>query len=215
VAAVGLVTHPGTHPAGRRVVEPGTPAWWLVDADADRPGEEVLAGPFADRVDADWAALGGGLPTARASYGVLRADGALARQQLPEERAWLSELGDQLDRLAEDWDDRLSDDDAVVTLVVEVAAALVEAGLPVHDCAGSGPAGGVCLTPEPGDRGVLVSWHQHERMSREQVRGAEPGAAVQRTMNEAVADCLRQLGFEVEPYGSAGCALVTAAERWW
>ena len=49
----------------------------------------------------------------------------------------VAELGGQLDRLPEDWDDLLTDDDALTTLVVEVAAALVEAGLPVHDCAGS------------------------------------------------------------------------------
>jgi hypothetical protein len=146
---------------------------------------------------------------------VLRAGGGLVRRQLPEERAWLSELGDQLDRLPEHWDDLLSDDDAIGTLVVEVAAALVEAGLPVHDCMGLGPAGGVCLTLEPGRLGVLVSWHQHDRMSRDQVRGAAAAAAVQRTMNAAIAECLGQLGFAVEPFGSAGCTLVVAAERWW
>jgi hypothetical protein len=73
----------------------------------------------------------------------------------------------------------------------------------------------VCLTPEQGRGGVLVSWHQHDRMSRDQVRGAETDEAVQRTMNAAVADCLRHMGFEVQTIGSAGCCLVTAAERWW
>jgi hypothetical protein len=210
--AVGVAAHP----AGTRVVEPGaTPAWWLVDEDGDRR-ERVVAGPFADRIEADWAALSSGSAAfQRAVYGVQPAGGGLVRRQSPQERAWLGELGDQLDRLPEDWDDQLSDEDAMVTLVVEVAAALVEAGLTLHDCAGQGPAGGVCLTPEPGRGGVLVSWHQHDRMSRDQVRGAATDAAVQRTMNAAIADCLRQMGFELDPFGSSGCSLVTAAQPWW
>jgi hypothetical protein len=145
---------------------------------------------------------------------VLRGDGRLVRRQSPEERAWLSDLGDQLDRLPEEWDGPLADEDELVTLVVEVASALVEAGLPLHDCAGEGPAGGVCLTPEPGGAGVLVSWQQHDRMSRDQVRGVAVHAAVQRTMNAAAADCLRQLGFDVEPYGSTGCSLVAVGQPW-
>jgi hypothetical protein len=205
-AAVGVATHP----AGKRAVRDGdAPAWWLVDEWADRPGDRLVAGPFADRIDADWAALSGGLPeTVRAVYGARRADGGLVRRQLPQERAWLTELGDQLDRLTEEWNGLLSDDDALTTLVVEVTAALVEAGLPLHDCDGHGSAGGVCLTPVPGQGGILVSWHQHDRMSRQQVRGAAMDAAVQRTMNAAVADLLTQLGFRVEPSGTAGCSLV-------
>jgi hypothetical protein len=209
-AAVSLAAHP----AGKRVLGQGTPpAWWLVEDLEDGWGEQVVAGPFPDRIEADWAALSGGLASGRAVHGVLRADGRLVRRQTPEERAWLSDLGDQLDRLPDDWDGPLSDEDELVTLVVELASALVEAGLPLHDCTGQGPAGGVCLTPEPGSAGVLVSWHQHDRMSHEQVRGAEVHAAVQRTMNSTVAECLRQLGFDVEPYGSTGCSLVTVDQR--
>ena len=209
------------HPAGTRVAERElTAAWWLVDEGDDQSGERVVAGPFPDRMEASWAGLTAetGNPQ-RVIYGVPRPDGGLGRRQSPEEQAWLRELGEQLDRLPEDWDGDLSDDDAdddaMVTLVVEVAAALVEAGLNVHDCAGQGTAGGVCLTPEPGRSGVLVSWHQHERMSRDQVRGPATDAAVQHTMNAAVADCLRSMGFELEPFGSTGCSLVVATQRWW
>jgi hypothetical protein len=210
--AVGLATHP----AGRRLDESGAPAWWLVEESADASGEQVVAGPFPDRIEADWAALAGGGPASgRAVHGVLRADGRLVRRQGEQERAWLSELGGQLDRLSEDWDGPLSDDeDELVTLVVELASALVEAGLPLHDCAGHEPAGGVCLTPDPGRPGVLVSWHQHDRMSLDQVRGAAAHAAVQRSMNAAITDCLRQLGFDVEPIGSTGCALVPVEQHW-
>ena len=201
-----------THPAGKRVLQPGdVPAWWLVDEGADQPGERVVAGPFPERIEAEWAALSGGPDgSGRAVYGVRRADGGVVKRQLPQERAWLNDLGDQLDRLPAEWDELMPDDEdeALVTLVVEVAAALVEAGLTLHDCVGGAPAGGVCLTPEPGGRGVLVGWSAHDRISVEQVHGAAVGSAVQRTLNAAVADCLRQFGFDVEPFGSTGCCLV-------
>jgi hypothetical protein len=206
-----------THPAGKRLVEPGSAAaaWWLVDQSGDQPGERIAAGPFPDRIDADWAALSGGLSaTARAVYGVQRADDGLVRRQRPQERAWLSELGEQLDRLPEDWDNLLSDDDALTTLVVEVAAALVEAGLALHDCAGHGPAGGVCLTPGPRYGGVVVSWHQHDRMSAQRSRGAAMDAAVQQAMNAAISDLLGRMGFEVESFGAAGCSLVVGLQGW-
>lgn len=210
----GMAVSVANHPAGKRVVEPrSAPAWWLVDERGDQPGD-ILAGPFADRIEADWAALAGGLAdSARAAYGVQRGeDGALVRRQLPQERAWLSELGHQLDRLGEDWNALLTDEDALTTLVVEVASALVEAGLTLHDCAGDDPAGGVCLTPEAAHRGIVVSWHRHDRMGLEQARGPAMDAAVQRTMNAAIADLLGMSGFGVEPFGSAGCSLVTAVD---
>lgn len=210
-AAVGLAVHP----AGKRVTEPGSvPAWWLVEQLGERPGE-IVGGPFPDGIDADWAALSGGLSAVtRVVYGVRRADGGgLVRRQLPQERAWLSELGDQLDRLGDDWDALLSDEDSLTTLVVEMAAALVEAGLTLHDCAGDGPAGGVCLTPEAGRRGIVVSWYRHAPLSREQSRGTALDAAVQRTMNAALADLLTQLGFPIAPFGATGWSLVPVADQ--
>ncbi len=209
--AVGVATHP----AGKRLGEPGSPpAWWLVDDEADEPGQHAVAGPFADRVEADWALLAHGLAeSTRVVWGSQRTDGTVVRRQLPAERAWLAELGDQLDRLADDWDELVSDDDALTTLVVEVAAALVEAGLPLHDCAGDGAAGGVCLSPGPAHAGVLVSWHQHDRMSVQQVRGAAVESAVQRAMSAALAEVLRTVGFEVEPFGSSDCWMVTPGPR--
>src|SRR4051794_26478250 len=114
-------------PAGPRTADPAPVwGWWLVGGSADEPAAGVLAGPFPDRVEADWAALSGGLPASvLAVYGVRRSGAALVPRQPPEERAWLAELGDQLDRLAEDWDELLTDTDPLTTLVVEVAAALV------------------------------------------------------------------------------------------
>ncbi len=195
--AVGLAVRPAPAPAT------GGPAWWLVGESA-----QVLAGPFADQIDADWAALADGLP-AVSVFGARRVDGSVAVKPSPAERAWLGQLGAELDRLPEDWDALLSDTDPLTTLVVEVAAAVVEAGLPLQDPRRES-AGGVCLVPEPGLRGVLVSWRPHDRMSLHQVRGATADDAVQDLMNATIADVLAQLRFVVEPYGATGCVLVTA-----
>ena len=183
---------------------PAGPGWWLVDASA-----EVLAGPFPDRVDADWAALADGLPGVPV-HGIRGADGGVTTRPSPEERAFFGELGDQLDRLPSDWDALLSDTDPLTTLVVEVAAALVEAGLPLHDASQERAAGGVCLTPDTASGGVLVSWRAHDRMSVHDVRGAAATHTVQQTMNVAVADILWNLGLVVEPFGETGGSLVTA-----
>ena len=181
--------------------------WWLVVDEDERPGR-VVAGPFSDRAEAGWAGGAGAadaLTDARPVYGVRRADGGLERRPSPQDWAWLAHLGDQLDRLPEDWDAGLSDDDPLGTLVVEVTAALAEAGLPVYDTDGAGSAlGGVCVTPEPGLHGLVVSWRQHDRMSVDQAHGAAADSQVQRVMNRALADVLALRGFEVESLGGAG-----------
>jgi len=182
----------------------GGPGWWLIDESG-----QVLAGPFGDRIDADWAALSGGLPAVSA-YGARRGDGTVASRPSPEELAWLAELGDQLDRLPNEWDTLLSDTDPLTTLVVEVAAALVEAGLPLHDAPEGHPAGGVCLMPEPTAQGVVVSWRAHDRMSVLHLRGAAANTTVQQSMNVAIADILANLGFVVESFDATGSSLVTA-----
>ncbi len=178
----------------------GGPGWWLVDDSA-----QVVAGPFADRIDADWATLAEGLP-AVSVFGTRRPDGGVAPRPSPEERAWLGQLSEQLDRLPEDWDALLSDTDPLTTLVVEVAAALFETGLPLDD----GAQGGVCLMPDHALRGVLVSWRGHDRMSLHHLRGAAADATVQHSMNAAVAEVLANLGFVVQAVGATGGSLVTA-----
>jgi S-adenosylmethionine/arginine decarboxylase-like enzyme len=207
------------HPAGKLAGGGGaTAGWWLVCPIDDEPGAaaEIVAGPFPDRLEADWAALSGGLE-AVAVYGARGAGQRLVLRPAPQDRAWLGALSEQLDRLAGDWDELLTDDDELTTLVVEIAAALVEAGMELHDCDGQdaagGGAGGVCLTPEPASNGILVSWRPHDRMSVEQVRGGYLDAAVQEAMNAALAEVLAVLGFAVEPFGATGCHLVTADER--
>jgi hypothetical protein len=216
-SAVGLAPAPAAAPApANGTGDAPAVGWWLTGH-----AGQVLAGPFADRVEADWVAFADGVDDgdweASVVYGVRRADGSFARRSSPQELAWLTELGAQLDRLGEDWDPLLSDSDALTTLVVEVTAALVESGLPLHDAAaGDGPAaptGGVCLTPDPTATGILVSWRQHDRMSVQQVRGPEADAAVQATMNAAVACVLAELDFEVEQFGDTGVCIVTAGAR--
>ncbi|RBY84629.1 hypothetical protein [Blastococcus sp. TF02A-30] len=196
--AVGLATRFAPAPVT------GGPAWWLVAETA-----LVVAGPFEDQVDAEWAALGGGIDAVTV-YGARRADGTVAPRPSPQERSWLAELGEQLDRLPEDWDALLSDTDPLTTLVVEIAAALVEAGLPLHDTAEGRASGGVCLVPEPVAEGVVVGWRAHDRIAVQQVRGPAAGDAVAQLMNAAVADLLVTMGFVVEPFGESGSCLVTA-----
>jgi hypothetical protein len=187
-------------------------AWWLVDGDS-----RVLAGPFGSRVDAALAEFSSprdGLDALVPAHGVRREDGTLAPRFSPDDRAWLAHLSEQLDRLADDWDTLIDDADPLTGLVCEVAAAVAEAGLPLHDCAGrtsSPQLGGVCLTPAPGEHGVVVSWTQHDRMALGRVRGHAADLAAQAVMNHAVAGVLMAFGFVVEPFGEASGHVVRAA----
>ena len=80
-AEQGMPVGVATHPAGRRLGQPeSAPAWWLVDEAGDDPVDAVLAGPFADRIDADWAALSAAL--ARVGAGGARS-AARRRQRRP------------------------------------------------------------------------------------------------------------------------------------
>jgi hypothetical protein len=186
--------------------------WWLVVEQDGR--DRVVAGPFPDRTEARWAAAGSEVTAPESAvpvYGVRRADGTLSRRPSPEDWAWLAHLGDQLDRLPANRDAALSEDDPLTTLVVEVAGALSEAGLPLHDATGAGKEiGGVCLIPEAALSGIVVSWRQHDRMSVDQVHGVTADAMVQQVMNSALADVLRLRGFRVDAFGGASGHVVRA-----
>lgn len=188
-------------------------SWWLV-VDEEEGSGRIVAGPFPDRVEADWAAAANGtwsLDCVRPVYGVRRADGELSRRPSPRDRAWLEDLEDQLDRLPNGWDVALSDDHPLLTLVVEVAGALFEAGLPLHDSTGTGcEVGGVCLSPELALAGIVVTWRQHDRISVDQVHGAAAHAMVQQVMSRALADVLLMRGFAVDAFGSASGHIVRA-----
>lgn len=183
--------------------------WWLI-VDEDGPGR-IVAGPFADRADAGWAAGEHGNDV-RPVYGVRRPDGRFGRRPSPQDWAWLAHLGEQLDRLPEDWDAGLSDDDPLGTLVVEVTAALAEAGLPLYDAEGAGrDAGGVCVSPERGLGGIVVSWRQHDRMSVEQVHGAATDAVLQQVLNRSVGEVLGLRGFDVADLAGGSGSVVRRA----
>jgi hypothetical protein len=189
----------------------GRQGWWLVADEDDGPGR-IVAGPFPDRVETGLAAGAsghGGPDGVRPVYGIRRADGALNLRPSPQDRAWLAHLDEQLERLPDGWDAELSDDDPIATLVVEVTAALSEAGLPLHDSTGAGSgAGGVCLTPEPALGGIVVTWRQHDRMSVDQVRGVEADAMIQQVMNRALTDVLEVYGFVVDGFGGSSALVV-------
>jgi hypothetical protein len=192
--------------SGEVVLGPATRAgWWLVAEEGDGAGR-IVAGPFADRAEAGWAA--GPEEGLRPVHGTRREDGTLARRPSPQEWAWLAHLGEQLDRLPGDWDAAVSDEDPLTTFVVEVTAALCEAGLPLHDATGEdGAAGGVCVTPQPALGGVVVAWRQHDRMSVDQLHGAAVAAAVQQAMNRALAEVLAARGLHGDALAGGGLVL--------
>jgi hypothetical protein len=188
--------------------------WWL--AVEDEAGvRRAVDGPFPDRTDATWAAAArehASPDAVRPVYGLRRADGVLYSRPSPQEWAWLAHLGDQLDRLPDDWHADLSDDDPLATLVVEVAAALAEAGLPLHDSTGPDrEIGGACLTPESGLGGIVVTWRQHDRMTVDQVHGVVVDLVVQHAMNRALAEVLGARGFVVDVFGGASGHVVRPA----
>ncbi|SFF58345.1 hypothetical protein [Blastococcus tunisiensis] len=193
--------------------------WWLVDEEAG--SGRIVAGPYPDRADAVWAADALENPSheepahqgqVRPVYGVRRPDGGLGRRPSPQDWAWLGHLGEQLDRLPEDWDAGFPDDDPLATFVVEVTAALAEAGLQLHEPTGDGRAvGGVCLSPEPGLGGIVLTWRQHDRMSVEQLPGSAAQELVQQVMNRALADVLRLRGFEVGEFAGGTAHVVRPA----
>jgi hypothetical protein len=184
--------------------------WWLV-VDEEGGSARIVAGPFEDRAEAGWAAGGpGSSDDARPVYGIRRPDGVLNRRPSPQDWAWLAHLSEQLERLPEDWTSELTEEDPLTTLVVEVTAALSEAGLLLHDAAGTA-VGGACLTPEPALGGIVVTWRQHDRMSVDQVHGAATDALVQQVLNHALADVLRLRGFTVDTFGGASGHVVRLA----
>jgi hypothetical protein len=186
------------------VADTGVAGWWLVTGSEDVPGR-VLAGPFPDRAEAGWSAAAlEDDENARPAYGIRRADGSLRRRPSPQEWDWLAHLTAQLDRVPDDWRPLLAEEDPLTTLLVEVTAALNEAGLPLHDATGAGGAlGGACLTPTPELDGVVVAWRQHDRMSLDQVHGGAADALVQQAMNRALAAVLEARGLAPEAWGGA------------
>lgn len=87
---------------------------------------------------------------------------------------------------------------------------LFRAGFVMHDCRGGFGAkdqGGVCLVPLTEPEGVGVAWAQHDVMYDDDAYAVHTD--VQETMNYALADTLRCLGWQVESFGVASAHRVT------
>jgi hypothetical protein len=127
------------------------------------------------------------------------------------------ELADARDRLSDGLGNSLPSGDPHAPLARDVAAALTEAGLTLHNCATHHPLyrlGGVCVLPAPGDRnpdgqgGIAVSWTTHNLLALDWERGREQ-QGTQQAMNRALASVLKTLGYRVRPFGPGGASLVT------
>jgi hypothetical protein len=127
------------------------------------------------------------------------------------------ELADARDRLSNGLGNPLPTGDPDAPLALDVAAALTEAGLNLHDCAPHHPRyrlGGVCVLPVPGDHnpdgqgGIAVSWTTHDLLALDWERGREQ-QGTQQAMNRALTSVLKALGYQVRPFGTGGASLVT------
>ena len=131
------------------------------------------------------------------------------------------ELADARARIADGLGNPLSADDPYAPLASDVAEALTEAGLTLHNCAPHHPQyrlGGVCVLPIPsghnpdGQGGIAVSWTTHNLLAMDWERGRER-QGTQEAMNRALAGVLTALGYKVRPFGTGGASLVTEPRR--
>jgi hypothetical protein len=131
------------------------------------------------------------------------------------------ELADARDRLTDGLGNPLPSGDPDAPLARDVAAALTESGLNLHDCAPHHPRyrlGGVCVLPVPGSHnpdgqgGIAVSWTTHNLLALDWERGREQ-QDTQQAMNHALASVLKALGYQVQPFGTGGATLVTGLRR--
>jgi hypothetical protein len=131
------------------------------------------------------------------------------------------ELADARARLADGLGSPVRADDPYAPLASDVAEALTEAGLTLHNCAPHHPQyrlGGVCVMPIPsghnpdGQGGIAVSWTTHNLLAMDWERGRER-QGTQEAMNRALAGVLKALGYQVRPFGTGGAYLVTESRR--
>jgi hypothetical protein len=131
------------------------------------------------------------------------------------------ELADARARLADGLGNSLSADDPCAPLARDVAEALTEAGLTLHNCGAHHPQyrlGGVCVLPIPsghnpdGQGGIAVSWTTHNLLAMDWQRSRERHGT-QEAMNRALAGVLKALGYKVRPFGTGGASLVTEPRR--
>jgi hypothetical protein len=119
------------------------------------------------------------------------------------------ELAQAVSRLVDCYRRPLPADDPLYPLARDVARALTEAGLPLHDCVQGRPLhrlGGVCLLPVArvhdldGRGGVVASWTAHDLLSLDDDRWREHDGA-REVMNGTLGQVLDALEFAVWPFG--------------
>lgn len=183
----------------------GVPAWWTTVYGT------VVAGPWADRSDAAGARADD--PEARAVYGCAQPDGTVAVRPSPDQLAWERHLCAHLDRMRDDDGGpvrALRDD--VAGLAVQVAGALVAAGVPLAETGGGQACGGALVVParRTVPAGVAVGWVTHPYLPALGAVGTGPGMLPD-VMSYALASLLGTLGFRVERGKGTRAHLVTAA----
>jgi hypothetical protein len=131
------------------------------------------------------------------------------------------ELADARARVADGLRHSLTADDPYAPLASDVAEALTEAGLTLHNCRPNDSQyrlGGVCVLPIPsshnpdGPGGIAVSWTTHNLLAMDWERGRER-QGTQDAMNHALAGVLKALGYKVRPFGTGGASLITEPRR--
>ncbi len=99
-----------------------------------------------------------------------------------------------------------------------VARSLVMAGFSFHHCAEADPLyqlGGVCVLPvpeSPGEHlaGIAVSWTTHHSLALDESKWATC-AVLTMSMNSALGQVLRTLGYDAEPFGTGGAWIIAMA----
>jgi len=182
------------------------PAWWTTVYGT------IVAGPWTDRSDAAraWA----GDPDARAVYGCAQPDGRVAVRPAPDQLAWERHLCAHLDRLRDDDGGpirALRDD--IAGLAVQVAGALVSAGVPLAETGGAEPHGGALVVParHAVPAGVAVGWVTHPYLPALGTLGETGAATLPDVMTYALASLLGTLGFRIQRGAGTRAHLVTAA----
>ncbi|WP_131831616.1 hypothetical protein [Pseudofrankia asymbiotica] len=182
------------------------PAWWTTVFST------IVGGPWADRHDATKA--GADDPDARAVYGCAQPDGTVAARPAPDQLSWERHLCTHLDRLRDDDGGPVrSLRDDVAMLALQVAGALVAAGLPLAETGGAEPHGGALVVParHATPAGVAIGWATHPHLPALGVHSEATAATLPDVMGYALASLLGTLGFRIQRGAGTHAHLVTAA----
>ena len=148
--------------------------------------------------------------TAVDDWGYLPLAGAVraTHERVHRARARLrADVEEELAKLSDGWGGRIGVDHPLARSMIRLTRPLVEAGFTIHDCAAKDACGGVCLTPSAQEDGVIVTWTVHDALGHDLARSREDDD-VHEVMNNALADTLSALGWQVTGFGQASAHLV-------